>query len=149
MEKNKKRTLILVIVIGIALCGLGIYLFFFETKGFLATTATIEQIEETFTGVDSDGHDEYRYDVTVSYSVGGKTLHGKVDTYSSSYKVGKQIRIFYNPENPEVIHGDSRLLGKIFIFVGPAVSALAAYALVKELRKKEENSTDSFRQNEE
>ena len=139
---NKKTTLILAIVIGLALCGLGIYLNFFQTKGFAVTAAEIEEIEETYTGTDADGHDEYRYDVTVSYSVNGTSYRGKLDTYSSNYEVGKRVRIYYDPQDPEVIHGDSKLVAKIFIFIGPAVSALAVYGLVSESKKKSGSAPD-------
>ena len=38
---KRKTTLILAIVFGVILCGIGLYLSFFETKGFVKTTAVI------------------------------------------------------------------------------------------------------------
>ena len=110
MEKNKKTALIVVAVIGVLALAFGIYLRYFETRGFVKTTAVIERIDENYLGTDADGHDDYQYDVYVMYSADGKTYHGRSDTYSAGYKEGKRIPIYYNPENPEEIHGDSRIL---------------------------------------
>ena len=135
---SRKTTLILGIVIGVILFGVGLYFSFFETRGFVRTSAKIEQIEETWTGTDEDGHDQYSYEVWVSYTVDGVTRQGQLDTYSSDYKVGKWIRIYYDPANPERIHGDSRKLGMILWIAGPVLAAVSAVTLVRDSRKKEE-----------
>ena len=48
MLQNKKTTLIIMIAVGLALCGLGIYLYFFQTKGFVPTTAVMDEIKSIF-----------------------------------------------------------------------------------------------------
>ena len=135
---SKKTTLILAIVFGVILFGIGLYLSFFQTRGFVRTTAKIEQIEETWTGTDEDGHDQYDHEVWVSYTVDGVTRQGKLDTYSSDYEVGKRVRIYYDPADPEKIHGDSRKLGMVLWIAGPVLAAVSAVTLVRESRKKEE-----------
>ena len=135
---SKKTTLILATVFGVILFGIGLYLSFFQTRGFVRTTAKIEQIEETWTGMDEDGHDQYDHEVWVSYTVDGVTRQGKLDTYSSDYEVGKRVRIYYDPADPEKIHGDSRKLGMVLWIAGPVLAAVSAVTLVRESRKKEE-----------
>lgn len=133
---NRKTTLIAAMAIGILICVLGVYLSFFETRGFVRTTAIIDRIDQTWSGTDADGVDEYDYDVWVTYSAEGKTYSGELDTYSSGYEVGKRIRIYYDPANPEKIHGDSRKLGFILAVAGPVVAVAAAATFIHD-RKKE------------
>lgn len=135
---SRKTTLIIAIVFGVLLFAIGIYLSFFQTRGYARTTAIIDRIEETWRGTDADGSDEYDYEVWVTYSAEGKTYSGELDTYNSSYKVGKRIRIYYDPENPEKIHGDSRKLGMILWIAGPVLAAAAGVTLVRD-GKKEQN----------
>ena len=135
---SRKTTQILAIVFGVILFGFGLYLSFFETRGFVRTTAIIEQIEETWTGTDGDGYDLYDHEVLVSYTVDGVTRQSRLDTWSADYEVGKRVRIYYDPADPEKIHGDSRKLGMILWIAGPVVAAVSAVTLVQDSRKKEE-----------
>ena len=131
---NRKTTQLIAAVIGIFLCAVGIYLSFFETKGFLTTTAVIDRIEETWVG-----DDDTNYDVWVTYSVDGRTYQGELDTYNGSYREGKRIKIYYDPENPERIHGDSRKFGMILWVAGPIVTAVAIVTMVKDKRTNTTN----------
>ena len=129
---TKRTTQVIAAVIGVVIFAVGIYLSFFETKGFLTTTAVVDRIEETWNGTDADGVNDYDYDVWVSYSINGRTHQGELDTYNSSYQEGKRIKIYYDPENPERIHGDSRKFGMILWVAGPIVTAVAVVAMVKD-----------------
>ncbi len=124
---NKKKTQIIAAVVGVLICGMGLYLSFFETRGFVATTAVIDRIEETWSG-----SEDTDYDVWVSYSAEGRSYYGELDNYSSSYHEGKRIKIYYDPQNPERIHGDSRKFGMILWIVGPIITAVSVAAMVKE-----------------
>ena len=135
---SRKTTLILAIVFGLILFGIGLYLSFFQTRGFIRTTAKIEQIEETWTGTDEDGRDQYDHEVWVSYTVDGVTRQSRLDTWSSDYEVGKRIRIYYDPADPEKIHGDSRKLGMVLWIAGPVLAIVSTVTLVRDSRKKEE-----------
>ena len=141
MEKNKKYAFIFGAVLGVLALAFGIYLRYFETRGFVKTTAVIERIDETYLGTDADGHADYQYDVYVEYYAKGKTYHGKSDIYSAGYKEGKKIPIYYNPENPEEIHGDSRNFAVACMLLGPIVTAGSMFMLIRE-RKKEKEQAD-------
>ena len=69
----------------------GIYLTFFRSQGFVKTTGTIISLREDTSG------DSSVYYPTVEYSVDGKTYTGELDTGSGSYKVGKTIKVLYDP----------------------------------------------------
>lgn len=79
----------------LALIGLaaGIYMVFFESRGFVKTTATIISIERT----NGTGDNDDTFTPTVEYTVDGKTYTGELNQSSGSYKVGKTITVLYDP----------------------------------------------------
>lgn len=110
---------------GLLMLAFGFYLMFFETKGYEKTTAVIERIEE-YGSLDDEMHDVY-----VRYSVNGNTYDGMLDYYSPGYQVGKEIPIYYNPDNPEQIHGESRGMQIFLIAAGPVVFVLGTVDLFR------------------
>ncbi len=134
----KKQVIqILAIVLGALALGYGVYVTFFERNGYIKSTAVIEQIDEIFSGVDGDGASEYTYDVYIRFTTAdGEKIRTKCDNYKNSYAVGTWIPIWYNPENPEQVHGDNRLLGVILMIVGPLVAAGSAYGIVQDKRRE-------------
>ena len=110
----------------VALAG-GIYLTFFHSKGFIKTQATIVSLDETWTA-DS----EMTYRATVEFTVDGVKYTGVLDTQSPSYRVGKNISVFYDPDNPTVVHSGV-FLGIYCIVAGTAVLLLI---IGSEIRKR-------------
>ena len=103
----------------------GVYVTFFQSRGFEKTSATIVDIE-----TDQIGEDVSYYPV-VDYTVDGVAYTGKVDQGSGSYAVGDTITIYYNPENPEIIHG----VRGIGIYMMIASVIILAIVLVSSLRE--------------
>ena len=101
-----------IIVVSVIAIILGGWVQFFSSRGFVETTGTIVSITEE-PGVD----DETDYTVTVAYDVDGTHYESVIDTYSPSFKEGKEIKISYNPENPSVVHSDD-LFGLYFMGIG-------------------------------
>ena len=111
----------------------GIYMTFFEGRGFLKTQATIIAIEESATSTANDED----YDVTVRYTVDGKEYTGLLDTYSGTYAVGKTVTIRYNPANPTEIHG-GRGFGIYAMVVGVLIAAVVISTWIWENRSQRE-----------
>lgn len=97
---------------GLAFGAIGIYLLFMETKGFIKTTAVITRIESRRNGK------HMHHDVYVEYDIDGKIYSGKCDTYSSSYREGREIPIYYDPNDPNRIHGESKKWGVFTLLIG-------------------------------
>ena len=93
-----------------------------ENDHRVETTAVISRIE---TGMLQSDHDVY-----VSYTVDGKDYETRSNVYDSRYYEGKEIKVFYDPENPEKIYGDTKLLGTIFIIIGSFVSSIAVIYII-------------------
>lgn len=109
----------LAVGIAIVAIALGIWTTFFQSRGFVKTTATIVSIVET---PSESASDETDHVVTVEYEVDGTRYTEALDTYSPTYRVGKAVNIRYDPEDPAVIHGDGGM-GIYMIAVGALVLA--------------------------
>ena len=76
----------------------GVYMTFFQSRGFVKTTASITDVR-----MDSTGESAVYYP-TVEYTVDGKTYTTELDTGSKSYRIGQTISVLYDPGNPSVAH---------------------------------------------
>lgn len=70
----------------------------FNYEGKIDTTGIITDINRISHPGDDDTHE-----VFVSYQVNGVDYESKLNTYSSTYHVGKEIDIYYDEDNPESI----------------------------------------------
>ena len=82
----------------------GIYITFFQSRGFVKTTGTILSLRE-----EADSDDSSTFYPIVEYSVDGKTYTTVLTTGSGSYKVGKSITVLYDPDDPVVAHSGTGL----------------------------------------
>ena len=125
-------------VLAVICFAVGIYLNFFQARGFVKTTGTIVSARKD---TDSDG-DTYYYP-TVEYTVDGKTYSGELNTGSGSDQVGKTITVRYNPENPAEVR-DNGVFEKYILLVGAAIllfvigSAIAEKKSQKRVRELRE-----------
>ena len=135
--KNK----IFVILFGILAIGVGIFLLVSgNNKAKRCTSEAVgtvnEIIEEKEETTDEDGaivSDTYTYTYfpVIEYKAGDKTVNKRSETgYGSKdkYKVGDNIDILYDPNNPEeyIIKNDksSNIIGIVFIAAGVIVTGI-------------------------
>ena len=111
----------------------GIYTMFFESRGFVKTTATIIDMEWDY----GSGDESDTFTPTVEYTVDGKTYTGQLNQSSGSYKVGKTITVMYDPSDPSVVHGNSTM-GLYFIVVGAVILVFVAVSTVKEKKSQQQ-----------
>lgn len=134
LGNNYRRIAILVFLIVMAaiLLVVGIIVGKCNKKDYAETTATIVEIIQN--GADED----MTYEVYVDYTVDGTPYnHVKINTYESSYKVGKTITILYNPANPAQIVGKTASWLPIVLFIGAGVfAALFVVMIVLTIRAK-------------
>ena len=69
--------------------------------------------------------------------VDGKEYIEVLDSYSSSYNVGKEIKIKYDPAAPSKVHEDSLGLYLYLIIGGLVLIAVPIYSFVKNRKQKE------------
>lgn len=109
----------------------GVYFTFFQSKGFAETTATIVDFEEDYSGEDTV------YWPIVEYTVNGQTYTEKLDLASGTDRIGKEVTIMYDPENPEVIHGNGAV-GIYFIVVSVVILVIIVISTIKGRQDKKQ-----------
>lgn len=134
----RERIIMCVLFLIAALCciGAGVYVSFFHTNGYVATTGTITRIEvDHHPGVQKTGS-KTTEKVYVEYKVDGVRYESMSDIYDSSYHVGKEIKIFYDPADPSRIRGEGTKLGYFFIGIGIIVIPFALLCLKENPKPK-------------
>ena len=127
----------LLILLALVVIGVGVYVGFFESRGFESATATIVRIDEE-DDVTSAEANAKTYTTTVTYTVDGQAYTEILDTYTSSYKVGKEVKIKYDPADPATIHADSPGITLYLIGLGVLLLAGSILTLVKNSRQRKE-----------
>ncbi|MBR4576979.1 MAG: DUF3592 domain-containing protein [Clostridia bacterium] len=103
----------------------GVYMTFFQSRGFVKTTAVITDVR-----MDSTGESTVYYP-TVEYTVNGKTYTAELDTASSSYRSGQAISVLYDPGNPSVVH-DGSGFGLYLMIAGAVILAVVVFSAIRE-----------------
>ena len=123
-ENGPKLKLFAGILAGIVLI-VGVYMTFFQTRGFIKTTASITDLR-----MDSTGENTVYYP-TVEYTVNGKTYTRELDTGSRSYQIGQTISVLYDPGNPSVAH-DGSGFGLYLMIAGAVILAVIVFSAIKK-----------------
>lgn len=107
-------------------------------KEYIPTVAKIENIQK-YTKRSSSRRVSTHYDVVVTYMVAGKQYRENLKSYSSTMKIGANIELKYNPENPSDIRSVEieHTIFVVMIFVG--VTLLISYLFAPYLFRKLKN----------
>ena len=103
----------------------GVYMTFFQSRGFVKATAVITDVR-----MDSTGESTVYYP-TVEYTVNGKTYTAELDTASRSYRIGQAISVLYDPGNPSVVH-DGSGFGLYLMIAGAVILAVVVFSAIRE-----------------
>lgn len=112
-------------IMALVALGVGIYLTFFHSQGFVKTQATVVAVE-----VDNSG-ETTMYTPTVEHTVDGKVYSGQVNASNTRYQEGQKLNVLYDPNDPTVIHSSS-FLGIYSIGVGALILLVIIITLVRE-----------------
>ena len=122
------------IPVGVILIVFGIILAGFKTDSYLEAVGKVTAVAEE---VNTDKQKEY--DVSFTYSVGGKEYQGRFDGLSKEYKEGDVIKVFYDPEDPErITNSKTGFLPLIMISAGALALVIGALKTVVAFRKSKE-----------
>ena len=127
LSGNKFRNFLA--IFGMVLLVAGVYITFFQSRGFAQTTGTIVDIEE------DEINDDTVYWGTVEYSVDGISYSGRADEAVNSDSMGKEVTVLYNPDNPAVFHIKGRM-GTYAMIVG---AVLVIISVVFRFRRNSGN----------
>ena len=108
----------------------GVYMTFFQSRGFVKATASITDVR-----MDSTGESMVYYP-TVEYTVDGKTYTKELDIGSGSYRIGQVISVLYDPNNPSVVH-DGGGFGLYLMIAGAVILAVIVFSAIREKRSRQ------------
>ena len=117
------------IPVGLALIVFGVILFLFKNDDYLETTGKITAVKEL--PIDTTAEDKHQeYDVDLTYTVDGKEYTGTFSNLSGTYKVGDDIKVYYDGKDPSKITNS-----KIGIYIPIALVAAGVLAIVFGIAK--------------
>ena len=123
------------IPLGLIFIAVGIFLMTRNMDNYVEAVGTVTEVVES-----RNTENSKVYDTSVSFTVDGKTYTSTLPELSKEYKVGDEIKFFYNPKDPTQIT-DSKLGGIVApILIGVGVLALVFGVLktVKSFKKDKE-----------
>ena len=128
------QSMVKIIAVILAIIGLcvGVNVTFFQTRGFVETTAVITDLTEEGSG------DDTTYRPTVEYEVDGETYIVKLDNSVKADSVGNTITVLYDPSNPELAYGKNGM-GIYLLIVCPLILAFVLISIFKGRRERQEN----------
>jgi len=122
------------LIAGLIMCVVGcaiLFLFKPDTSNYVDGTATIVEFVED--GTDSDGNPIYL--TMVTYEVGGVTYGpNNLGTYSSSQHIGDEVKIKYNPDDPNQLIS-SEWFYYLFLIIGVVFLAIGVIVLINNQKK--------------
>lgn len=119
MRKKQMKTINIFLFIGFLFFIIGIIFFaagsaiLISGNSFMKnaekTTAEISEIDSYYSGSSRLGSKKH-YNVIVEYVVDGEVYERTLNEYNSGMYEGKEIEIYYNPDNPSEIKTGSKIL---------------------------------------
>lgn len=125
----------ILVPVGLILIIFGCLLLGFKTDDYVETVGKITSVT---VNVNADNEEENT--VNFSYTVDGKQYEGVFENLSGTYKVGDDIKVYYDPADPLKITNSKagKFLAPIFIVVGAAAVIYGIYRTVKAFKKSKE-----------
>lgn len=122
---------------GIILIIFGIILLGFKTDNYVETVGKVTNVEQY---LDHTGEDTRTvYDVSFDYTVDGKQYSGSFDGLGKAYNIGDDIKVFYDPENPQnTTNAKTGIFGPIAIGLGALALVGGVLSAVKAFKKSRE-----------
>ncbi len=117
------------------LAGVFVCIHIFSHNNETITTATITKIERYM-----DYNRNRQYDVIVSYNVNGKKYESRLMGYSTSFREGQEIEVYYKNDNPSVVNATKldwlSLIFPAISFIFILVGGIPLIVLIKNSKKE-------------
>ena len=117
--------------VGLILIIVGIILLTFNTDSYVETTGKITEVIEC----PKEADENQQYDVNFTYTVDGKEYNNTFNNLEGEYKVGNEIKVFYDPENPEAVTNSKMgFIPLVMIGLGAVAVIFGAYKTVNAFK---------------
>ncbi len=145
MRKKQMKTINIFLFIGFLFFIIGIIFFAVGSSILISgnsfmknaekTTAEISEIDSYYSGSSRLGSKKH-YNVTVEYVVDGEVYERTLNEYNSGMYEGKEIEIYYNPDNPSEIKTGPKILEIIFMGIGGLFAVIGGRISLKKRGKE-------------
>ncbi|HOM02353.1 MAG TPA: DUF3592 domain-containing protein [Acetivibrio sp.] len=100
-------------------------------KSAVKTTAVITKID-SYRDFDGDRH----YNVQIKYFVEGEEYYDTLGYYSSGMREGKEITVYYDPDNPENVQSTGSMISDIvLVVIGLIFTAIGVSFIISQVNK--------------
>ena len=137
IRSNAKTVTIFFLILGLIAAGIGTYFTFFQGKNYVKATAVITSVAEE-DDLTSDDANAKKYIPTVKYTADGKSYETELGAWTDGWKVGTQVKIKYNPNDPTDVISDSPGFGLYLLIIGAVIAVVALFMLIKNAKAKKE-----------
>ncbi|MBQ2111214.1 MAG: DUF3592 domain-containing protein [Clostridia bacterium] len=123
---------------GLILIIFGLILIGFKTDNYAETVGKVTAVQQY---IDNTGEDRQTvFDVSFDYTVDGKQYSGSFNGIGTSYNVGDEIKVFYDPEDPDKTTNSkgAGTVGAIAIGLGALAAVGGVLSAVKAFHKSKE-----------
>lgn len=123
------------IPVGILMIIFGVILLGFHTENYLETVGKVTTVAEEVIE-----NNQKEYDVSFTYQADGKSYEGTFDNLSERPNVGDEIKVFYDPEDPNRITNTKMggFIAPLLILLGAAALIFGVLKTVKSFQKSKE-----------
>ncbi len=107
----------------------------FSSDDYLETVGKVTAVTDV-----STDPSEKSYDVNFTYIVDGKTYNSTFSGIGGDHAVGEEIKVFYDPANPQNITNSKadKFLAPIFVIAGAGALVFGIYQTIKAFKKSKE-----------
>ena len=121
--------------LGVILIVVGIFLMSLNMGSYLETVGKVTDVYET-----RNQENSKVYDVSFTFTVDGKEYEGVFSELTEEYKVGDEIKVFYNPEDPTQTTNSKLggIVAPIMIGLGAVALVFGVFKTVKAFQKSKE-----------
>ena len=139
MGKTEKIVFGLFALIGAILIIVGIIMQKNNSEFLETAESTNAEITDIATSHDSDG--DVHHSVFVKFEVDGETYEGQLGQYDSGMYVGKEVTVYYNPDNPHNFKGsNSGFVGYFMIIFASIFFLIGIIPLFLSGKKSKKNN---------
>ena len=139
------RVKIIIAIAGLISVVIGLGLQFLKPISYIETQGIIDRIEIRNT---SQQGQQYKYDVYITYFVDDQEYNELLGYYSPDYTEGMTVRVYYDPADPEIIHGDDMSFSLYYVVVGLLLLWLALCLVILPSSKPRQKARKSLKNNE-
>ena len=134
---QSRKVWILLFLFSIVVLGIGIYLGFIKSRGYVRSTGVVISLRAEDTYDSERGGTVTYYYPTVRYTVDGREYQGELDMSAAESSMGRELKIQYDPNDPSRVNSYSPGIVIYIIILGGVLVVLSIAMLFRSVKTSE------------